>query len=171
MINHLTIKAIGNDYRDRVIALILPIQQIEFSVPVTLEDQPDLLNIDEHYNENGGAFWVAELGEEVVGTISLMAFDGQSVALRKMFVKKEFRGKEFGIANLLLHTLIDHCKVHGINAIYLGTVDMLKAAHRFYEKSGFQEIGTEDLPFRFPRMMADNKFYHLSLTSINHSTI
>jgi len=31
-------------------------------------------------------------------------------AIRKMFVKKEFRGKETGMAQRLLGTLIDHCR-------------------------------------------------------------
>jgi hypothetical protein len=39
----------------------------------------------------------------------------------------------------------------------------LKAAHRFYEKNNFNNIPVTDLPSYFPRMMADNKFYHLHL--------
>ncbi len=171
MKKNINIKTISNDYQDKVIALIIPIQQIEFEVPVTLEGQPDLLNIEEYYYTNGGAFWAAELDGEVIGTISLMATGHRAGALRKMFVKKEFRGKEFGVAKLLLNTLLDYCRTQGIWNIYLGTVDILKAAHRFYEKSGFQEVEVGNLPPYFPRMMADNKFYHLSLESENQATI
>jgi len=159
----LIIDQINNTYCERIINLILPIQQIEFNVPVTLEDQPDLLDIETFYQKDGGNFWGALHGEELVGTIALINTGHQACALRKMFVKKEFRGKEYGIAQLLLETLIDFCKKNNITDIYLGTVDLLKAAHRFYEKNNFTEIKISELPGYFPRMPADNKFYHLHI--------
>lgn len=161
--NTITIHPINNAYCERIINLILPIQQIEFNVPVTLDGQPDLLDIEVNYQQKGGNFWGAMLGEELVGTIALINTGYQACALRKMFVKKEFRGKEHGIAQLLLEKLIEFCKENGIRDIYLGTVDVLKAAHRFYEKNGFEEIEVNTLPDYFPRMMADNKFYHLHI--------
>lgn len=159
----ISIEQINNAYCERIINLILPIQQIEFNVPVTLEGQPDLLDIELNYQQGGGNFWGALLGEELVGTIALINTGHQACALRKMFVKKEFRGQEFRIAQLLLKRLIEFCKQNNIQHIYLGTVDMLKAAHRFYEKNGFEEIDVNLLPAYFPRMMADNKFYHLQI--------
>jgi len=47
--------------------------------------------------------------------------------------------------------------------LYLGTVDLLKAAHRFYERNGFQRISKDDLPSYFPTMMGENIYYQLSL--------
>jgi len=83
--------------------------------------------------------------------------------IRKMFVKKDYRGKELSIAQHLLESLIDYCRQHNIADIYLGTVDILKAACRFYERNGFVRIKMEELPSYFPRMKADNTFYHLDL--------
>ncbi|TDQ11699.1 GNAT family N-acetyltransferase [Pedobacter metabolipauper] len=160
---NLTIAPIFNDDCKPAIDLILPIQQIEFNVPVTIEDQPDLLDIEANYHQAGGNFWGAKINNELVGTIALLNTGHNAGALRKMFVKKEFRGKEYGIAQQLLETLITYCREKNINDIYLGTVDMLKAAHRFYEKNSFNHIEATDLPSYFPRMMADNKFYHLHL--------
>lgn len=160
---NITIGQLNNAYCERIINLILPIQQIEFNVPVTLEGQPDLLDIEANYLQGGGNFWGAMLGDELVGTIALINTGHQACALRKMFVRKEFRGKEYGIAQLLLEKLIEFCKENSISDIYLGTVDLLKAAHRFYEKNGFNEIKADELPDYFPRMMADNKFYHLHI--------
>lgn len=157
------IKPLNNQYCDQVINLILPIQQIEFNVPVTLGGQPDLLDIERYYNQQGGCFWAAFRGDELIGTIALMNVGHQTGVIRKMFVKKEYRGGEFGIAGQLLQILLKYSKAHGITDIYLGTVDMLKAAHRFYEKNEFKEIGEQALPVYFPRMPADNKFYHLVL--------
>ncbi|MEO6685868.1 MAG: GNAT family N-acetyltransferase, partial [Dyadobacter sp.] len=79
----------------------------------------------------------------------------------KMFVKKEFRGKETGTAQQLLDILIEYSKEKEIADLYLGTVDMLKAAHRFYEKNGFVKMKSEEMPDYFPRMMGENVYYHL----------
>ena len=58
-----------------------------------------------------------------------MKFDERAGAVRKMFVKKkEFRGREYNIAQNLLETLISYCKANEIDDIYLGTVSVLKAA-------------------------------------------
>jgi GNAT superfamily N-acetyltransferase len=158
-----TIKPINNEYCDRIVNLILPIQLIEFNVPVTLEAQPDLLDIDTYYHQQGGSFWGAVVKEELIGTIALLDMEHNAVAIRKMFVKKEYRGKELGIAQQLLNTLISNCRERDKTDLYLGTVPQLKAAHRFYERNGFVSISSEDLPDYFPRMAADNMFYHLHL--------
>jgi GNAT superfamily N-acetyltransferase len=163
MDNKIIIQPIGDAYSKQIIDLILPIQQIEFNVPVTLEDQPDLLNVEEFYHQTGGNFWGALQENELVGTIALISIGHRAGAIRKMFVKQEFRGKEYGIAQQLLAELILYCKENEINELYLGTVDILKAAHRFYERNGFSRLKTEEIPSYFPRMTADNVYYHLSL--------
>lgn len=158
-----SIRLLDNAYCPQIVDLILPIQIIEFNVPITLEDQPDLLDIENNYHQTGGGFWGAVYNGELVGTIALIATGHQAGAIRKMFVKKEFRGKEYSIAQQLLEKLIDYCNSMQITDLYLGTVDMLKAAHRFYERNNFERISKIDLPAYFPLMSADSIFYHLSL--------
>ncbi|SEI51019.1 N-acetylglutamate synthase, GNAT family [Dyadobacter koreensis] len=163
MIDMPQIEPVGNLYSQQIVDLIIPIQQIEFGVPITLEDQPDLMDIENNYQATGGNFWAALQDGKVVGTIALISIgDGKGV-IRKMFVSKDFRGKEFGIAQKLLIGLIDFCKKNGITDLYLGTVDILKAAIRFYEKNGFLSLEKKDLPSSFPIMSADNVFYHLEI--------
>lgn len=158
----IAIEPIGNKYGKEVVDIILPIQQLEFNVPITLEDQPDLLDIEKNYQGTGGGFWGAKVDGKVVGTIGLINIGGQGGAIRKMFVRKEYRGKESGIAQKLLDTLIQTCREKNITDLYLGTVDKLKAAMRFYERNGFRQIKKEELPASFPVMGADNVFYHLN---------
>ena len=157
-----------NRHCRQIIDLILPIQQIEFNVPVTLEGQPDLLDIEANYQATGGGFWIArhDSPQPILGTIGLIAIGHQAGAIRKMFVRKEYRGKEWGIAGQLLDTLLAHSRETGIRDLYLGTVEVLKAAHRFYERNGFQRIDKAALPDYFPRMASDNVFYHLSIRPI-----
>lgn len=149
----------NNDYQVQVIGHILGIQTKEFNVPVTLKDQPDLENISSFYQHGNGNFWVALLDGEVIGTIALIDIGNSQTALRKMFVAKDYRGKDKGISKQLLCTVLDWCKLKNIKEIYLGTVSILHAAHRFYEKNGFDEIAKMELPANFPIMEVDTKFY------------
>ena len=158
------IRKAGNQDCPQIINLVLPIQQIEFNVPVTIEGQPDLQDIEKYYHKTGGGFWVAENDTGLAGTIGLIGIGNHAGALRKMFVRKEYRGKETGIAQTLFNALISYCKAARINDVYLGSVDRMKAAHRFYERNGFIKIDKASLPAYFPLMPADNVFYHLDLS-------
>ncbi|MXO07045.1 GNAT family N-acetyltransferase [Flavobacterium sp. HBTb2-11-1] len=157
------IKPIQNEYENEIVDLILNIQQKEFNVPITLADQPDLLDIQNFYFKSGGTFLGAFIDGKLVGTIALVKFNPEAAAIRKMFVKKEFRGKEFQIAQQLLEQLIEYSKENGIKNLYLGTVSLLQAALRFYEKNSFATISKEALPADFPLMKPDNVFCHLKL--------
>ena len=159
----LLIGPLNNDDCTRIASLILPIQQLEFNVPVTIEDQPDLMDIETNYQRTGGEFWGAKAGEELVGTIALIDIGQHGGAIRKMFVRKEFRGKELQIAQRLLEILIDYCRRREITDLYLGTVHWLHAAIRFYERNGFVRIEKAELPAGFPLMAVDNTFYHLHI--------
>jgi len=157
------IQLLYNEDSARIVDLILPIQQMEFNVPITLEQQPDLLDIEGFYIRPGGGFWGAFSEEKLVGTIALIATGHRAGAIRKMFVRKEFRGKQLGIAQRLVEELTAYCRSHQIDDLYLGTVDVMKAAHRFYERNGFVRMEKDKLPGYFPLMPADNVFYHLHL--------
>lgn len=162
---NVVIVPIENEYSDAVIDLILNIQQKEFNVPITLEDQPDLLEINNFYHKPGGCFWGAFADGELVGTIALVKYDdSREGAIRKMFVKKEYRGKELFIAQQLLDKLITFSQHNEIHDLYLGTISVLEAALRFYERNDFVRIAKESLPVAFPVMGADNVFCHLKLS-------
>lgn len=157
------IQTIDNSYSEQAINLILNIQQKEFNIPITVDDQPDLIGIESFYHEKGGNFWGAFVDGELVGSIALVRFDEKAGAIRKMFVKKEFRGKEYNIAQVLLEILINFCRENEIDDLYLGTITVLKAAQRFYERNHFIKIEKEKLPVLFPLMSADDIFFHLNL--------
>ena len=96
--------------RKAVTDLILHIQNVEFGIPITLELQPDLDQIAGFYQTNNGNFWIAKIDDKIVGTISLLDIGDRKGALRKMFVDKDYRGKEFGVGQKLLNILIDWAK-------------------------------------------------------------
>jgi len=157
------IEKYNDAYKNDVADLILNIQTAEFGIPITLESQPDLKEIPRFYQTNNGNFWIAIIDNQVVGTISLLDIGNHSGALRKMFVNKNYRGKEFGVGQMLLGTLLDWARSKNITEIFLGTTEMFIAAHRFYEKNGFKEIEKQELPEAFPVMAVDIKFYQISI--------
>lgn len=163
MVSRFSTRPLNNTHCQAIIDIILPIQQLEFGVPITLEGQPDLLDIETNYIKNGGNFWGAFDGDKLVGTIALINAGEGVGAIRKMFVRKEYRGKEFGIAQQLLDMLLQYCRAHHISHVCLGTVGQLQAAQRFYEKNGFQKIAEDALPANFPKMKPDHIFYDIHL--------
>ena len=154
-------------HRDQIVNLILTIQQIEFQVPITIADQPDLLIIDEFYQQRNGNFWVAlNADNQVVGTIALIDNGENFGTIRKMFVRADARGKEGGVAAALFQTLEEKAIQNKMTSLYLGTVQKLKASHRFYSKNGFVEIPKADLPNNYPLMAVDTMFFKKELIII-----
>lgn len=144
---------------DEIFDLILPIQREEFGIPITRADQPDLENIAGFYQKGIGNFWLALAGGKIIATTGLIDTGDGNLVMRKMFLDPAWRGKDKGVSQKLMDTVITHAKNRGATAILLGTTDKFLAAHRFYEKNEFEEVAKEDLPPTFPVMKVDSKFY------------
>ncbi|WP_313631504.1 GNAT family N-acetyltransferase [Enterococcus devriesei] len=161
--SEVTIIPFEEQYTSQVVELILPIQQEEFGIDISIKDQPDLLNIKEEYIETGGNFWIALADGKVVGTIALVALQDHNGAIKKMFAAKEYRGEK-QVGKKLLDTLISYCKEQGYERLYLGTVDVLKAAQKFYKKNGFELWKKEEMPQDYHLMDVDTVFFKKDLT-------
>lgn len=146
-----------NEYE--ILDLILKIQIGEFNVPITADDQPDLLDISNFYQKGCGNFWLAKYRNEIIGTIALIDCGNDIGTIRKMFVKKEFRGKEYQVAQNLYNILEESAINASISNLYLGTIERLQAAIRFYERNGFSIINKTELPEEFPIMKVDTLFF------------
>ncbi len=157
------IESYHHRHKAGVLDLIVNIQRKEFGIRITAEDQPDLNEIPAYYQAGLGNFWVAHCSHRIIGTISILDIGDGSGALRKMFVHKDFRGSEHGVAKQLLDTLLSWCRRKKILDVYLGTTPKFHAAHRFYEKNGFVEIEKHQLPSSFPIMKVDTKFYSYNI--------
>ena len=156
----MTIVTYQTAHKAAISALIIGIQRGEFNVPITLEDQPDLADIPNFYQIKNGNFWVAlDDNEAVIVSIALIDIGAQSGAIRKMFVHQDFRGRELGIAQQLFETLLASATAHGMYHLYLGTIERLVAAQRFYARNGFTPIEKTDLPPSFPLMPIDTLFF------------
>ncbi|MGS5018622.1 GNAT family N-acetyltransferase [Paenibacillus sp. JJ1683] len=163
MVNSILLQEYTTEYQSQVVDLILHIQQNEYNIAITKEDQPDLLDIENFYQHGNGNFWVALHEGIVVGTVALLDIENHKTALRKMFVKQNYRGKTFNVSNQLLQHAIGWAKERSVEGIYLGTTPQFVAAHRFYEKNGFVSIVLDELPMGFPVMKVDKKFYKYTI--------
>lgn len=146
---------------EAVVNLVLSIQQREFGISITADEQPDLLDVRAHYQCAQGNFWVASDKGRIVGTIGLLDVGSGHGVLRKMFVAASHRGT--GVAAELLQTCLTWARAAKMTEVMLGTTPRMKAAHRFYEKWGFVEVTAASLPSYFPRMRVDTKFYRYRL--------
>jgi len=75
-----------------VFSVILPIQQAEFAIAITREEQADLADIPAFYQRGDGNFWVALADNTVVGTVAILDIGNREGALRKMFVTATIAG-------------------------------------------------------------------------------
>jgi GNAT superfamily N-acetyltransferase len=157
------IESFRPEHQAAVAELVLGIQQNEFNVPVTLEDQPDLMDVARAFLVRAGGFWVAMHDARVVGTIGLMDIGDGLFVIRKMFVARDHRGTADGPAAALLGCAFARARASDGRAIYLGTHNRLRAACRFYEKNGFVQVDEAALPAVFPRMKVDDRFYRFDL--------
>jgi N-acetylglutamate synthase-like GNAT family acetyltransferase len=153
-----TVRGYEPDDHGAVVDLVLPVQQDEFGIAITYDDQPDLQDPLAFF---GDRFWVAEDDGRVVGCIGLLDVGEGTGVVRKMFVAAELRGT--GVAEALLDTLVGRARRDGMHELLLGTTSAYLAAHRFYEKHGFERVDPDELPDRFPRVAVDSRFYRLRL--------
>lgn len=145
--------------RKQIVAMIEKIQTQEFSL-----DIPENVNLgvmkaeEEYYYNNSYNFWYAvdEQGV-VIGCIGLKKLDNNQAEIKKFFVDSAYRGK--GVAQKLMVTLIKTAMKHNFKVLYLGTVNILQAAQRFYEKYGFVRINQQQLPVEFVLCPLDTEFF------------
>jgi GNAT superfamily N-acetyltransferase len=158
---HTFITQYRNAYQTEVVDLILDIQNVEFNLGISLDDQSDLLDIDACYTASGGGFWlVVEETGRVIGTIGLQLKSGIGI-MKKFFVAKAFRGADSGCATMLFNTLLNHARSQDIETIVLDTPATATRSHMFYTRKGFRQIEVHDVPVRYDYPNRDSLFFRL----------
>lgn len=78
---------------------------------------------------------IAYDGNKAVGCSALRQYDEDTMELKRVFVKEEYRGR--GIAGEILLRLITNAKNHGYKSIILETGEFLQKAYHLYRNNGF----------------------------------
>lgn len=145
--------------RKQIIKMICDIQKNEFAIPIDNQTNIGILKAEQdYYFNNSYNFWYAlDGGGKIVGSIGLKKIDAKKAEIKKFFVIKKYRGQ--GIAQKLIHTLLKAAAKHGFEELFLGTVDKLKAAQKFYKNCGFALIRPGALPKNFVICPLDSVFF------------
>lgn len=106
----------------------------------------DLNDIEASYLRNNGYFGLVKTNETIVATFGIYRLSNESCELRKMYLRKEYRGKSLG--KLMMNKVIDIAKNKGYKIIELETASVLKEAISMYKKYGFKEAKREHLAKR-----------------------
>jgi GNAT superfamily N-acetyltransferase len=81
--------------------------------------------------------WIAHRGDEIVGSVFLMkSDDSRAGKLRLLYVEPSARGG--GLGRRLVNACADRARALGLTSLTLWTNDVLVAARRIYQATGFR---------------------------------
>lgn len=159
--NNITIHTLSTSrvLRKQLIKFITEIQKDEFHIPITDDINAGILKAEDEYCFHHSCnFWYAvDENGSIIGCIGLKKINRHHGEIKKFFVSPSYRGK--GVSKKLFQTLLTAAIKHEFNELYLGTVDILHHAKRFYEKRGFISIHASKLPSGFIKCKLDTLFF------------
>lgn len=159
----ISIDPFQDKYTQDVIDLVLHFQNDGTRPPVSVDDQPDLLDITGEYIEKGGNFWIAARHGTLIGSIGIMPYTPEIAVLKKFFVYEDYQGEPYHIGQKLYQRLLTFAREKGFKTILLDTPYNTDRAHAFYEKAGFRKVTEDQLPIRFSHPYKDCDFFLLEL--------
>lgn len=92
--------------------------------------------------DTGGCIFLAQQGEEIIGSAALIQESPGEFELAKMAVTAAWQGK--GISKMLIEKCIARAKELGAKKIYLVSNSKLATAVSLYEKYGFAHVPVID---------------------------
>lgn len=96
----------------------------------------DLDDIEQSYFARGGAFRVLENRDgSIIGAYGLYPMGNQTCELRKMYLRREYRGQ--GLGRNLLEDALTKARQLGFKRVVLETASVLREAIALYESYGF----------------------------------
>jgi GNAT superfamily N-acetyltransferase len=104
---------------------------------------PDLFDLDRHYGGTRGAFWVARLDGQVVGSVGVERQGEGRAELHRLYLDATLRGR--GVGRALVEVVLDWCRAEGIPELVLWSDTRFDRAHRLYEGLGFTCTGEREI--------------------------
>ena len=98
----------------------------------------ELAGLPGKYGLPDGRLYLAKVEGEVAGCVGLRRFDRLRCEMKRLFVRKRFRG--LGLAGLLAGRVVRDASELGYTSMLLDTMSGMEAAIGLYRKMGFQEI-------------------------------
>jgi putative acetyltransferase len=123
----------------------LNVEWISKYFKLELPDLQQLDNPEDYILSKGGKIYLATIGEEVIGTITLKKETDTVFELSKMAVSPEYQGQ--GAARRLAEHVILEARKLGCRMLYLESNQKLIPALNLYKKLGFREVPVGDSPY------------------------
>ena len=107
----------------------------------------DLFDIEASYPARGGCFELLEDETgDLIGCYGLYPMKDGMCELRKMYLRKDFRGQ--GLGKAILRRALDQARKLGFRRVELETASVLQEAIALYESFGFRPFLPEHLSSR-----------------------
>jgi N-acetylglutamate synthase-like GNAT family acetyltransferase len=116
--------------------LITEIMDSEFQAEKAAFSAEDLEVLNNSYGNLGEAFFVAEEGKKIIGTVGVKRENERVALLRRIFVAPEYRKKKIGLR--LLNRAIEFCEEVGYRELVFRTTSRMTGAIELVKKQGFQ---------------------------------
>jgi GNAT superfamily N-acetyltransferase len=97
--------------------------------------------ISAYYGERDGGFWVAVIGDKVVGTFGLERASDDAMELRRMYADPSVRRR--GIARQMLQFAEDECRRRNLSRLELSTAEIQHVAIALYKNAGYLLVRQE----------------------------
>ncbi len=116
-------------------------------------EEPHLRALASYYTDQGGALWVANRDDTVVGMIGTKPLEGGTWEICKVYVSPDLHGS--GLGHALLERAEAHAIAKGATRLALWSDTRFDRAHRFYEKRSYVRSG----PIRVLHDISDSLEY------------
>jgi len=100
-----------------------------------------LVKFNQQHDPNRERIWIVEQGGERIGSVMVTDAGNNVAQLRLLLVEPKARGQ--GLGEQLIRECINFARLARYRKIKLWTVNILKAAHHLYEKTGFKIVKEE----------------------------
>jgi putative acetyltransferase len=111
----------------------------------------DLTDIEDHYWDRGGVFFVLLDGQTVIGTVALRRESDRVCELCRMYLAADHRG--LGLGRRLFDHAMAEARNRGFREIYLKTASVLTTAIALYESAGFRPVSDSKAEGNCDRVM------------------
>lgn len=122
-------------YQKQVKDFVISIHE-EFGFPYNYELDYDLDDPDKYYKKQGGIFYLLLDNKSLIGTVAIRNLGNRKGELKRLYLKKEFRGK--GLGSKLLNRVLDFCRKNDFAKIVLDTNKKQTSAQKLYKRNGFK---------------------------------
>ncbi len=134
-------------------------QEYEAQIGVSLCFQgfaAELAALPGDYTPPRGTLVLARVDGRVAGCVAAHAWDGEACEMKRLFVRREFRGSGCGLR--LVRHVLDWARAAGFRSVRLDTLPSMEKAQALYRSLGFREIA----PYR-PNPVAGVRYFELTL--------